>query len=192
MISNRLKKQLDFIIEIDKIKNVFRMSYIADGSRRENDAEHSWHLGIMAAILSEYIKDDINISMVLKMVLIHDLVEIYAGDTFAFDEEGYLDKSDREEKAAEELFGRLPEDQKSEFKGLWEEFEQCKTKEAKYASMLDRLQPLILDYATEGKGVKESNLTAEKLYKRNEITMEEGPEELKELVDFLIKEVTEK
>lgn len=190
MISNRLKKQLDFIIEIDKIKNIFRMSYIADGSRRENDAEHSWHLGIMTAILSEYVEDDVDISKVLKMVLIHDLVEIYAGDTFAFDEVGYIDKLDREEKAAENLFGILPEDQKEEFKVLWEEFEECKTREAKFGAMLDRLQPLILDYATKGKGVKESNLTAEKLYKRNKITMEEGPEEFKELVKYIIEEVT--
>ncbi|WP_294354148.1 HD domain-containing protein [uncultured Clostridium sp.] len=190
MISNRLKKQLDFIIEIDKIKNIFRMSYIADGSRRENDAEHSWHLGIMTAILSEYVEDDVDISKVLKMVLIHDLVEIYAGDTFAFDEVGYIDKLDREEKAAEDLFGILPEDQKEEFKVLWKEFEECKTREAKFGAMLDRLQPLILDYATKGKGVKESNLTAEKLYKRNEITMEEGPEEFKELVKYIIEEVT--
>lgn len=190
MISNRLKKQLDFIIEIDKIKNIFRMSYIADGSRRENDAEHSWHLGIMTAILSEYVEEDVDISKVLKMVLIHDLVEIYAGDTFAFDEVGYIDKLDREEKAAEDLFGILPEDQKEEFKVLWKEFEECKTREAKFGAMLDRLQPLILDYATKGKGVKESNLTAEKLYKRNEITMEEGPEEFKELVKYIIEEVT--
>lgn len=190
MISNRLKKQLDFIIEIDKIKNIFRMSYIADGSRRENDAEHSWHLGIMTVILSEYVEDDVDISKVLKMVLIHDLVEIYAGDTFAFDEVGYIDKLDREEKAAEDLFGILPEDQKEEFKVLWKEFEECKTREAKFGAMLDRLQPLILDYATKGKGVKESNLTAEKLYKRNEITMEEGPEEFKELVKYIIEEVT--
>ena len=190
MISNRLKKQLDFIIEIDKIKNIFRMSYIVDGSRRENDAEHSWHLGIMTAILSEYVEEDVDISKVLKMVLIHDLVEIYAGDTFAFDEVGYIDKLDREEKAAEDLFGILPEDQKEEFKVLWKEFEECKTREAKFGAMLDRLQPLILDYATKGKGVKESNLTAEKLYKRNEITMEEGPEEFKELVKYIIEEVT--
>ena len=166
------------------------MSYIADGSRRENDAEHSWHLGIMTAILSEYVEDDVDISKVLKMVLIHDLVEIYAGDTFAFDEVGYIDKLDREEKAAEDLFGILPEDQKEEFKVLWKEFEECKTREAKFGAMLDRLQPLILDYATKGKGVKESNLTAEKLYKRNEITMEEGPEEFKELVKYIIEEVT--
>ena len=188
-MENRLKKQLDFIIEVDKLKNVFRHSYIADGKRKENDAEHSWHLGLMAAVFSEYIKEDIDMKKVLKMVLVHDLVEIYAGDTFAFDESGYEDKEEREINAAKELFARLPKEQEEEFMALWWEFEKCETLEAKYGAMMDRLQPLILDYATEGKGVIEDNLTRENLLKRNEITLNEGPKELKELVHFLIGEI---
>lgn len=191
-MENRLKKQLDFIIEVDKLKNVFRHSYIADGKRKENDAEHSWHLGLMAAVFSEYIKEDIDMKKVLKMVLVHDLVEIYAGDTFAFDESGYEDKEEREINAAKELFERLPKEQEEEFMALWWEFEKCETLEAKYGAMMDRLQPLILDYATEGKGVIEDNLTREKLLKRNEITLNEGPKELKELVHFLIGEIFNK
>lgn len=192
MINDKLKKQLDFIIEIDKVKEIIRMTYIASGSRRENDAEHSWHLAIMAFLLSEYVDDDIDITKVMKMVLVHDLVEIYAGDTFAFDEKGYEDKEERERNAAEKLFSILPEDQYKEFKGLWEEFEECQTKEAKYGAMLDRLQPLILNYAVGGGSWKEHGISAEQVYKRNEITLKEGPEEFKEIINFVVNECLEK
>lgn len=192
MINDKLKKQLDFIIEIDKVKEIIRMTYIASGSRHENDAEHSWHLAIMAFLLSEYVDDDIDITKVMKMVLVHDLVEIYAGDTFAFDEKGYEDKEERERTAAEKLFGILSEDQYKEFKGLWEEFEECQTKEAKYGAMLDRLQPLILNYAVGGGSWKEHGISAEQVYKRNEITLKEGPDEFKEIINFVVNECLEK
>lgn len=188
-MNKKLMKQLDFIIEVDKLKNIFRQSYIADTSRRENDAEHSWHLALMAVILSEYVKEDIDIKKVLKMLLIHDLVEIYAGDTFAFDETGYEDKEEREINAATELFYKLPENQGKEFMDLWLEFEKGENIEAKYAAMMDRLQPLILDYATEGKGVIESNLTRDQLLKRNEISLNDGPKEIKELVNYLLDNI---
>ena len=192
MLDQRLKKQLDFIIEIDKVKNIFRMTYVVDKSRRENDAEHSWHLGIMASLLAEYIEEDVDISKVIKMVLIHDLVEIYAGDTFAFDEKGHLDKYDREKECANKIFGMLPEDQGEEFHQLWEEFEACETIEAQYGAMLDRLQPLILNYATEGGSWKEHNITAEQVYKRNQITLEKGPKAFKDLINFVVDDCVKK
>lgn len=138
MTSNRFKKQLDFLIEIDKVKNILRMTSIADGSRRENDAEHSWSLAMMALLFHEYMPHT-DILKVIKMVLIHDLVEIYAGDTFAFDETGYEDKEEREQLSADKIFGILESDQGQELRRLWDEFEACETEEAQYAAMLDRL-----------------------------------------------------
>lgn len=188
MITERLKKQIDFLIEIDKVKNIFRMTSIADGSRKENDAEHSWHLGIMAFLLSEYIQEEIDIYKVMKMVLVHDLVEIYAGDTFAFDEKGMEDKAEREEQAANRIFGILPEDQRAEFKGLWEEFEACETIEAQYGAMLDRLQPLLLNFVTDGGSWKEHNISVDKIYRRHDITFQKGPKEFKDLIDYIVNE----
>ena len=192
MINNRLKRQIDFIIEIDKVKNIFRRTFIADGSRHENDAEHSWHLGIMAFMLSEYVKEDIDINKVIKMVLIHDLVEIYAGDTFAFDEKAMEGKEEREREAANKLFSILENDQKEEFIDLWEEFEACETNEAKYGAMLDRLQPLLLNYATDGGSWREHKISADQVYKRNEITLNEGPEEFKEIINYIVDECIKK
>lgn len=192
MLNERLKKQMDFLIEIDKVKNIFRMTTVSDGSRHENDAEHSWHLGIMAFIFGEYMGEDIDIMKVMKMVLIHDLVEIYAGDTFAFDEKANEDKEEREKAAADRIFGMLPEDQGQELRALWDEFEAGKTKEAKYGDMLDRMQPLLLNYVTQGGSWKTHNIPVEKVYKRNEITLTEGPQELKELVNYVIDECVAK
>lgn len=192
MLNERLKKQMDFLIEIDKVKNIFRMSYVTDKSRHENDAEHSWHLGIMAFIFSEYIEEDVDISKVMKMVLIHDLVEIYAGDTFAFDEKGYEDKAEREQLAADKIFGMLPQDQGIELRALWDEFEAGETKEAKYGDMLDRMQPLLLNYVTQGGSWSEHNISVEKIYKRNEITLKEGPQALKDIINYVIDECVAK
>lgn len=188
MLDDRLRKQMAFLIEIDKVKNIFRMTYVADGSRHENDAEHSWHMGIMAFLFAEYVGTQVNVNKVIKMVLIHDLVEIYAGDTFAFDEKGYEDKEEREQQAADKIFGMLPKEQGLEFRELWEEFEEGETEEAKYGDMLDRMQPLLLNYATQGGSWKEHGISAEKVYKRNEITLKEGPPELRDLVNFVIED----
>lgn len=192
MISERLKKQLDFLVEIDKVKSIFRMSYIADGSRHENDAEHSWHLAIMAFLLSDYIKEDIDICKVIKMVLIHDLIEIYAGDTFAFDKKANEDKEEREIASANKLFSILPQDQGVELRAIWNEFEECKTREAEYANMLDRIQPLLLNYVVGGGSWTEHKITAEQIYKRHEITLSKGPQEFKDLVNFIVDECVEK
>ena len=177
MADERLKKQIQFILEVDKIKNIFRMTKIHDGSRRENDAEHSWHLALMAFLLSEYSKaDKIDILKVMKMCIVHDIVEIDAGDTFCYDTAAGKDKLEREQKAAERIFGLLPEDQTRELKGLWEEFEAMETPEAKYAAALDRLQPVMLNYLNNGGTWREHNITKEQVVERNHHIGEGAPE----------------
>ena len=150
-LDTRLKRQIQFIVEVDKVKNIFRQTYLADANRKENDAEHSWHLALMAVLLKDYMKEEVDLTKVMIMVLIHDLVEIDAGDTYAYDESGAATKREREEKAADRIFGLLPEDQGQEFRKLWEEFEAYKTPEAKYAHLLDNFQPLLLNDASGGK-----------------------------------------
>ncbi|MCX7920923.1 MAG: HD domain-containing protein [Clostridia bacterium] len=177
MINERLKKQLEFILEIDRLKHIFRQNYLSDGSRNENDAEHSWHIAVMAMLLSEHISaENIDILKVIKMVLIHDLVEIDAGDTYCYDEKAGMDKAEREQKAADRLFGILPEDQTQEFMELWEEFEKQSTPESRFAAVLDRLQPLMLNYNSEGKSWKKHNISADKVLKRNEMVQDASPE----------------
>lgn len=146
MISERLRKQIEFMLEIDKIKNIYRQTYVLHEDRKENDAEHSWHLAILAFLLAEYANEPIDVMHVMKMVLVHDIVEIDAGDTYCYDAEGSKTKAIREEKAAERIFGLLPDDQKQEFYALWREFEDNITNNAKFANILDRIQPLLLNY----------------------------------------------
>lgn len=174
---NRLEKQIQFIVEIDNLKNVFRQSILISDRRRENDAEHSWHLAVMAMILSEYVKDDkIDLLRVIKMVLIHDIVEIDAGDTFAYDEKAYEDKEERETKAAQRIFNILPIDQAEKIEELWREFEEKETPEARYAASLDRLEPLLLNYFTEGHTWKLPGVTSEKVYQRMAPIKDSTPE----------------
>lgn len=166
--SLRLEKQLAFLVEIDKVKNIFRQNYLADGGRKENDAEHSWHIALMAVLLKEYADMDVDVLKVMTMVLIHDLVEIDAGDTYAYDLAGAETKQIREEKAAERIFGILPEDQRDYFRGLWEEFEDYETADAKYAHLLDNFQPLLLNDASNGISWREHQVHKAQIYKRNE------------------------
>lgn len=147
---HRLEKQLAFIIEIDKLKTVLRQTLLCDQSRRENSAEHSWHLAIMAMLLAEYAPAPVDVARVMKMLLVHDIVEVDAGDVFAYDASGNVGKGEREQKAAQRIFGLLPEEQGRELRGLWEEFEARETTEAKFANALDRLQPLLHNSRTEG------------------------------------------
>ena len=142
----RLQQQMEFIAEVDKLKKIGRQSYLTDSSRKENDAEHSWHLAMMAIFLSEYAKEEVDVLHVISMVLIHDLVEIDAGDTYAYDTEGNKSKRAREEKAAERIFNILPEDQAKKVRDLWEEFEANETPEANFANALDRVQPIMLNH----------------------------------------------
>lgn len=164
----RLEKQIQFIVEADKVKNIFRQTYLADGRRKENDAEHSWHLALMAVLLKEHMNEDADVARVMVMVLIHDLVEIDAGDTYAYDEKGAQTKREREVKAAERIFGILPEDQGRYFRELWEEFEAYETPEAKFAHLLDNFQPILLNDASGGKSWVEHGVHKSQPMKRNE------------------------
>ncbi len=165
---DRLRKQIDFILEIDKLKQIYRQSRITDDSREENDAEHSWHLAMMAILLSEYANDSqVDVLKVIKMLLIHDIVEIDAGDTFIYDVDKNESKSDREQQAAERIFGMLPNDQEIEFRKLWEEFETRSTSEAKFAAAMDRLQPSLLNSKTEGHTWKKFGITYNRVLEKN-------------------------
>ncbi len=146
----RLAQQLRFITELDRLKQVLRQTRLMDASRRENSAEHSWHLAVMATILLEYAPAGTDLTRVLEMVVFHDVVEIEAGDTFAFDVQANHDKSAREQAAATSIFGLLPDDLEVRLRGLWDEFESAATNEARFANALDRLQPLLHNYHTQG------------------------------------------
>lgn len=150
MKTNRLNQQIEFIIEIDRLKQVLRQTLLIDASRRENSAEHSWHLAVMAVTLAEYAPPEVDIFHTIKMLLIHDLVEIDAGDTFCYDVKGNINKAQREAEAASRLFGFLPEAQGKELYLLWEEFEAAETPSAKFAVSLDRIQPLLHNQQTDG------------------------------------------
>ena len=164
---SRLEKQIAFLTEVDKEKNIFRQTYLADGKRKENDAEHSWHLALAAVLLKEHMKEDADLGRVMTMVLIHDLVEIDAGDTYAYDTEGAATKREREVKAADRIFGILPEDQGTYLRELWDEFEAYETAEAKYAHLLDNFQPLMLNDASDGKSWEEHGVHKSQVCRRN-------------------------
>ena len=185
----RLGQQLKFIVEIDKVKNIFRQTYLADGERKENDAEHSWHIALMAYLLQEYSEEPVDVPKVMLMVLIHDLVEIDAGDTYAYDSEGAKTKREREVKAAERIFGILPEDQGAYLRELWDEFEEYETADAKYAHLLDNFQPLLLNDASNGKSWEEHVVQKEQIYKRNERIPETSEQVWKKMQDIIQKHI---
>ncbi|GAP98775.1 HD domain-containing protein [Leptolyngbya sp. NIES-2104] len=187
----RLQAQIQFIVEIDKLKHVLRQTLLMDKSRRENDAEHSWHLAMMAIVLSEYADPQVNLLRVLKMVLIHDLVEIDAGDTFCYDAIAVQDQSDREQKAADRLFGMLPENLEQELRSLWEEFDAKETLDAQFATALDRLQPLLHNYYTQGGTWKMANVTEAQVRKRMAPVLI-GSSVLGEFVEELIQDAIRK
>jgi len=158
-MNSRLNNQLSFIKEIDKLKSIDRMSLLINSSRRENTAEHSWHFALMVSILAEHAESDsLNLAKTIRMALIHDIVEIDAGDTYCYDEQGYEDKSEREITAAKRIFGLLPDDQGKEIWQLWEEFEEGKTEEAKFARAIDRLNPFMLNYYSGGKTWRDNKI----------------------------------
>ena len=192
MISDRLKKQLEFAVEIDKMKTVLRRSAIISEPRRENDAEHSWHFATMAMLLYEYADtDNVDLARVLRMALVHDLVEIYAGDTFAFDKQANEDKENREELAADKIFGMLPEEQGKEYRMLWEEFDEMKTPDSMYAAAIDRLQPFLLNHNTEGHTWKLGKVTKQQVYDRISVVKTALPA-LWEFVENVIEEAINK
>jgi len=176
-MSERLIAQIGFLIEIDKLKQVFRQTYLLDESRKENDAEHSWHFAMYAVLLAEYANEKVDLLKVVKMALTHDLVEIDAGDTFLYDEAGHADKADRETKAAERIFGLLPPQVGRDLHDLWIEFEAKETAEAKFAGAIDRLQPFLHNIHTEGRSWQEHGISARQIRERN-CVIEEGSDEL--------------
>jgi len=168
-MSDRLTRQIQFILEMDKLKQILRQSLKITDRQRENDAEHSWHLSLMVLVLAEHANaPDLDVLRVLGMVIVHDLVEIDAGDTFAYDEVGMIDKPGREQKAADRIFGMLPPDQEGHFRELWDEFEERVTPEARFAAALDRLQPILLNVNTDGHAWKHHGIRHDQVLDRNQ------------------------
>jgi putative hydrolase of HD superfamily len=191
MNTERLHRQIEFILEIDKLKSILRRSYLINDPRLENSAEHSWHLAVMAMLLAEHANTEVNLLQVLKMLLVHDVVEIDAGDTFCYDVAGNDTKAAREILAARRLFGLLPDDQRQEMHGLWEEFEARQTPEARFAAALDRLMPLLHNYHTQGRSWREHGVTQMQVLERN-AHMDEGSETLWAYIEAMIEEASAK
>ncbi len=189
--SEKLKNQVKFAVTIDEMKNILRRNLLVDGSRRENDAEHSWHLAMLAMLFEEYSAEKVCMEKVLKIALVHDLVEVYAGDTFAYDSKGNEDKLDREIEAANRLFGMLDPVQGAEIRALWDEFEAKETPESKYANAMDRIQPLMLNYLTNGHTWKLGDVHAPQILKRMDIIRTATPE-LWPIVEGIIADSIEK
>lgn len=186
-MENRLNQQLTFALEIDKEKNIFRQTHLSGHGRNENDAEHAWHMAIMAYLLREYANEEVDIAKVMLMCLIHDIVEIEAGDTYAYDTENLKTQKAREDAAKEKLYSLLPKDQKDELIALFDEFEESRTPEAKYAHAMDNLQPLLLNHSNDGSDWKEHQVSAEQVYGRQSKT-KLGSEKLYEITDQIIRE----
>lgn len=187
----RLQKQLTFLVEADKMKDVYRRTLLISKARRETDAEHSWHFALMAVLLSEYAGGEIDLARVVRMALVHDLVEVYAGDTFAYDEKGNLDKEKREQEAADRLFSLLPADQGPPLRALWEEFDAMETPDAQFAAAVDRLQPFLNNCLTDGHTWKEGPVRSEQVYKRMDMVRVGAPA-LWPYVERMIREAVEK
>jgi len=190
--STRLKKQIEFILEVDNLKHVRRKTILLDHSRRENSAEHSWHIALMVMLMSEYsVKRDIDYFHVMKMLLIHDLVEIDAGDTYCYDDEGRQDQTQREERAAERIFGLLPADQAAALRALWDEFEKRQTPESRFANALDRVQPLLNNYFTAGQTWQDNSIKSGQVHRRMR-PVKDGSPVLWEYVTALIEAAVKK
>ena len=190
-MDDRMRKQIEFTLLMDKQKNIFRQNHLADNSRRENDAEHAWHMAVMAYLFREYANEDIDMSKVILMCLIHDVVEIEAGDTYAYDEEAKKSQREREEIAKKHIFGMLPSDQGRELEALFDEFEAQETAEARFAKAMDNLQPVLLHEANGGGDWKEHEVTKEQIMRRQEKTRR-GSEELFEVIkDIIDKHIAE-
>ena len=186
MKTERLDRQIAFILEIDRLKSVLRRSYLLSETRHENSAEHSWHLSVMALVLAEHANAEVNPLRVLKMLLVHDIVEIDSGDTYIYDTAGNDTKAGREHEAARRIFGLLPNDQQAELTELWQEFEARETPEAKFAAALDRLMPLLHNLHTEGRSWREHGISKEQVLRLNQ-HVAEGSQSLWDYAEALIK-----
>ena len=191
-MTEKLSQQLHFLSEIDKMKNILRKTLIADKSREETDAEHSWHFAMMAMTLFEHAGfSGVDVNRVIRMALVHDLVEIYAGDTFAYDEKGNESKAVREKEAADRLFSLLPDGQAAEYRSLWEEFDSLKTPDAKYAAAIDRFQPFLSNYLTDGYTWVKYGVTDQQVYRRMDPIKTSLPQ-LWDFVEYVIRDSCEK
>ena len=190
-MDKRIEKQLAFSLEIDKVKNIFRQTHLSGNGRNENDAEHSWHMAIMSYLLREYSNEDIDIAKVMLMCLIHDIVEIDAGDTYAYDAEALQSQKAREDAAKQRIFAILPEEQAQELIALFDEFEEYETAESKFAHAMDNIQPLILNNSNNGGDWREHDVTVEQIYKGQSKT-KLGSEKLFEITDYIIQENVKK
>jgi putative hydrolase of HD superfamily len=187
-MDERLTKQLGFALELDKEKSILRQTHLSGRGRRENDAEHAWHMAIMSYLLREYANEDVDIAHVMLMCLIHDVVEIDAGDTYAYDAEGLKTQAAREEAAKQRIFGLLPEDQAAELMALFDEFEEYETPESKFAHAMDNLQPLMLNTSNGGGDWAEHGVNAEQVYGRQRKTALGSQRIFDEVIDPVIKE----
>ncbi|MBW4522515.1 MAG: HD domain-containing protein [Scytolyngbya sp. HA4215-MV1] len=183
---SKLAQQIQFILEIDQLKGVLRQTLLIDGSRQENSAEHSWHLAIMAILLAEYVPHPVDMLRVIKMMLVHDLVEVDAGDTFCYDVQGNQNKATREQQAADRLFGLLPANQGLELRSLWEEFEAHTTPDAQFANALDRLQPLLHNWQTQGGTWRLHGITRDRVQQRM-LPVQEGTPVLWKMVQEILE-----
>ena len=164
-MDHRISQQIEFIITLDKLKNIQRRSYLISGDHTENSAEHSWHIALMAMLLAEYSNESIDLERTIRMLLVHDIVEIEAGDTYCYDD--VVNQTQREEKAADQLFNMLPDDQAEMMRALWDEFESGESSESRFAAAMDRLMPLLQSYHTQGKGWKENEISKSQVLERN-------------------------
>lgn len=190
-MQDRFSKQIAFILELDKLKTIRRQTLILHEDRQENDAEHSFHLAVMACLLAEYARDSIDVLHVMKMVLIHDVVEIDAGDTYCYDAQGNLDKADREQKAADRIFNLLPPDQAQEYRALWDEFEARQTPESRFANALDRIHPMLLNYTKGGISWKSHGIHAQQVENRNLTVTSDGSQQLGDFAREIIQKAIE-
>ena len=189
---DRFKRQIEFILEVDKLKHVLRQTILMDKSRRENSAEHSWHIALTVMVLSEYAGDaDIDFFRVMKILLVHDLIEIDAGDTYCYDDRGRQDQAAREKLAADRIFNILPPDQAGTFRDLWDEFEERKTPESRFANALDRVQPLLHNYFTRGQTWQENNIKIDQVKSRMQ-PVDDGAPVLWNYVSSLIDDAVKK
>ena len=191
MDRERFEKQLAFILEVDKEKNILRQTHLSGHGRRENDAEHAWHMAMMIYLLKEYSNEEIDIAKAMMMALIHDIVEIDAGDTYAYDTKGLETQKEREQRAAQRIFGLLPNDQKSEFRALFEEFEAGESAEARFVKVMDNFQPLLLNNSNGGADWREHKVTKSKVVGRQQ-TSRLGSEKIWEYTEELINENVKK
>ena len=191
MTSERIAAQLAFVLELDGAKHVMRQNDVADRTRRENDAEHMWHLALFVLVLAEHAAEPIDVVKVLKMVLLHDIVEIDAGDTYIYDEVAKATQAVREGQAADRIYGLLPPDQQAELRDVWEEFEARITPESRFAAAVDRLQPLLLNLATQGRAWRDHGMTAERVWAVN-AKIAEGSPALWAYVEGLLRDAVER